>query len=205
MRGSTDALKRTFDVALAGAALVLLSPVLLVVGAVVRLRLGSPVLFRQVRPGRGERPFELVKFRTMTEERGPDGEVLPDADRLTPLGLFLRRSSLDELPELLNILRGDMSFVGPRPLLVAYLPHYDDRQRRRHDVRPGLTGWAQVNGRNATTWAGRLEMDAWYIEHRSLALDLRILARTFSSVVRREGINADGSATMPRFDDPKAR
>ena len=205
MRGVTDLSKRAFDVALAVTALVVLSPVLAVVAALVRLRLGSPVLFRQVRPGRGERLFELVKFRTMTDARAADGELLTDAERLTPFGQFLRRSSLDELPELINILRGDMSFIGPRPLLVAYLPHYDHRQRLRHQVRPGLTGWAQINGRNATSWTDRLEMDAWYVEHRSLRLDLRILMRTIGSVVRRDGISAEGSATMPRFDDPAAR
>lgn len=191
--------KRLFDLLGAGLAGVLLTPVLAVVAALVRWRLGSPVLFRQTRPGLHARPFELVKFRTMTHDRGPDGELLPDEQRLPRFGRFLRSTSLDELPELWNVVRGDMSLVGPRPLLMEYLPLYSERQARRHEVRPGLTGWAQVNGRNAPDWDTRLEMDVWYVEHRSFALDLKILARTVLAVLRRDGVSADGHLTVERF------
>lgn len=188
--------KRVLDVVGAGAGVVLLAPVLGVVAVLVRLRLGSPVLFRQLRAGLGDRPFELVKFRTMTAERGADGELLPDADRLTPFGARLRATSLDELPEMLCVLRGDMSLVGPRPLPVKYLDRYTSEQRRRHEVRPGITGWAQINGRNTTDWDQRLAMDVWYVDNRSMLLDLRILWRTVVVVLRREGISAEGEATM---------
>ncbi len=191
--------KRIFDVACAAVGLVLLSPVVATVAGAVRWRLGSPVLFRQVRPGLHGEPFELVKFRTMTDARGPDGELLPDAERLPAFGAFLRSTSLDELPELWNVVRGDMSFVGPRPLLTEYLDHYSPEQARRHEVRPGITGWAQVNGRNALTWRERLAMDVWYVDHQSWRLDLRILARTVVSVVRRDGITGEGEATVGRF------
>jgi sugar transferase EpsL len=191
--------KRVFDVAVAGAALALLSPVLAVVAVLVRLRLGSPVLFRQERAGLGGEPFTLTKFRTMTDERGPDGEPLPDADRLPAFGSFLRSTSLDELPELVHVLRGEMSLVGPRPLPTAYLPRYSERQARRHEVRPGITGWAQVNGRNTAGWPERLEMDVWYVEHRSLLLDVKVLWRTLRVVVAREGVAEDGQATMTEF------
>lgn len=192
-------LKRVLDVVLAGGALLLLGPWLLLLAAVVRSRLGSPVLFSQVRPGLDGRPFLMHKFRSMTDGRGPDGAMLPDAQRLTAFGRFLRASSLDELPGLLNVLWGDMSLVGPRPLLMEYLPLYSARQARRHEVRPGLTGWAQVNGRNALSWEEKFELDVWYVEHRSLRLDLRILALTVSKVLRRDGISAPGEATMERF------
>lgn len=192
--------KRIFDVACAGVAVVVLAPVVVVVAGAVRWRLGSPVLFRQQRPGLDCQPFELVKFRTMIDARGPDGHLLPDGDRLPPFGAFLRSTSLDELPELWNVLRGDMSLVGPRPLLTEYVPLYSDEQTRRHDVRPGITGWAQVNGRNAASWKDRLAMDVWYVDHQSMLLDLRILGRTVASVFRREGINAEGQATVGRFD-----
>ncbi|WP_254605602.1 sugar transferase [Deinococcus sp. JMULE3] len=192
-------LKRVLDVVLAGGALLLLGPWLLLLAAVVRSRLGSPVLFSQVRPGLDGRPFLMHKFRSMTDGRGPDGALLPDAQRLTAFGRFLRASSLDELPGLLNVLWGDMSLVGPRPLLMEYLPLYSARQARRHEVRPGLTGWAQVNGRNALSWEEKFELDVWYVEHRSLRLDLRILALTVSKVLRRDGISAPGEATMERF------
>jgi lipopolysaccharide/colanic/teichoic acid biosynthesis glycosyltransferase len=175
------------------------APVLAVITVAVRWRLGAPVLFRQWRPGRDGVPFELWKFRTMTDARGPDGGLLADADRLTALGRWLRRTSLDELPELVNVLRGDMSLVGPRPLLMEYLEHYSPAQARRHEVRPGLTGWAQVNGRNATTWDARFAYDVEYVERRGWRLDLRILARTVGQVVRGSGITAPGEATMPRF------
>jgi lipopolysaccharide/colanic/teichoic acid biosynthesis glycosyltransferase len=192
-------LKRAFDVVVASAALVVLAPVLAVVALLVRFRLGSPVLFRQDRAGLDGLTFTLTKFRTMTDERGPDGELLPDEDRLTPFGALLRSTSLDELPELVHVVRGDMSLVGPRPLPTAYLPRYSSRQARRHEVRPGITGWAQVNGRNAAGWAERLEMDVWYVENRSLALDLRILWRTLRVVASREGVAEDGGTTMTEF------
>ena len=193
-------LKRAVDVVGAAAGLVVLGPVLVAVAVLVRVRLGRPVLFRQVRPGLDGEPFVLHKFRTMTDERGPDGDLLPDAVRLTRFGRWLRATSLDELPELWDVLRGKMSLVGPRPLLMDYLEHYDERQATRHDVKPGMTGWAQVQGRNATSWEERLEADAWYVDHASLWLDLRILARTILTVVRRDGISAPGHATKERFD-----
>ncbi|MDW8468606.1 MAG: sugar transferase [Burkholderiales bacterium] len=192
-------LKRAFDLIVAAALLAALSPLMLAIAAAIRLRMGAPVLFRQLRPGLGGRPFTLYKFRTMTEARGPDGELLPDAERLTALGAWMRRWSLDELPQLLNVLRGDMSLVGPRPLLMEYLPLYDERQARRHEVRPGITGWAQVNGRNALTWPERFELDVWYVENRSFLLDLKILGLTLLRVVQGEGINAPGAATMEKF------
>ena len=193
------ATKRVLDVVVAGAALVVLSPVLAIVAALVRLRLGSPVLFRQERAGLDGTPFVLTKFRTMTDQRGPDGELLPDEERLTAFGSFLRSTSLDELPELVHVLRGEMSLVGPRPLPTKYLSRYSERQARRHEVRPGITGWAQVNGRNAAGWAERLEMDVWYVEHRSPLLDLKILWRTVKVVASRDGVTEDGSATMTEF------
>ncbi|GAA5440893.1 D-inositol-3-phosphate glycosyltransferase [Deinococcus caeni] len=191
--------KRWLDVALAGSGLIALSGPLLVLSLLVRSRLGSPVLFKQVRPGLGGQPFTMYKFRTMTDERGSDGELLPDAVRLTAFGKFLRSTSLDELPELWNVLRGDMSLVGPRPLLMSYLPLYNERQARRHEVRPGVTGWAQVNGRNALSWDEKFEHDVWYVDHRSVALDLKILLMTLQKVFKREGISAAGDATMPPF------
>lgn len=192
-------LKRIFDATVASLALVLLSPLLLVLAATSRGTLGSPVLFRQNRPGLGGRPFTLLKFRTMTEARGSDGKLRPDADRLTSYGRWLRSTSLDELPELWNVLKGDMSLVGPRPLLIEYLPRYSAEQARRHDVRPGLTGWAQINGRNSLSWPEKFSMDVWYVDNVSLTLDLRIIGRTLSAVARRQGISADGDATMPPF------
>ncbi|HLE82930.1 MAG TPA: sugar transferase [Thermoanaerobaculia bacterium] len=191
--------KRCLDLAGAGAAAALAAPALLALALLVRLRFGRPVLFRQERPGRDGRPFALLKLRTMRDLRDAAGEPLPDERRLGPLGRFLRRSSLDELPELWNVLRGDMSLVGPRPLLLEYLPRYSPEQARRHEVRPGITGWAQVNGRNALTWEEKFAHDVWYADHLSLGLDLRILGRTLLAVVRREGIHAEGHATMPKF------
>ena len=192
--------KRLLDVLGASVAIVLLSPVLLAVAVAVRLRLGSPILFRQTRPGLGGRPFVLYKFRTMRDGCGANGETLPDAQRLTRFGRFLRSTSLDELPELLNVLRGDMSLVGPRPLLMEYLPLYSAEQARRHAVRPGITGWAQVNGRNAVAWPERFALDVWYVDHVGFWLDVRILFRTVRGVVRREGISEPGEATMTKFD-----
>jgi sugar transferase EpsL len=196
---SYEVAKRTFDVTASLAALLLLSPLLLATALLVRVCIGSPVLFRQTRPGLGGRPFEVLKFRTMTQERDADGVLLPDEARLTRVGKLLRASSLDELPELLNILRGEMSFVGPRPLLMEYLPLYSPEQAKRHCVRPGLTGWAQVKGRNAIGWEEKFALDTWYVDHRSFWLDLTILALTAWTVVRREGISAEGEATMPAF------
>ncbi len=180
-------------------ALLLLSPLLLVVTLLVRWRLGAPVLFRQQRPGYGERPFQLLKFRTMTNQRDASGALLPDAKRLTPLGRWLRATSIDELPELLNILRGEMSFIGPRPLLMQYLPLYSPEQARRHDVKPGFSGLAQINGRNALSWNEKFRLDVWYVDHQSFWLDLRIFLITVWKVIRREGISAAGDATMPLF------
>lgn len=191
--------KGALDRAAAGLGLLALAPVLGVLALLVRQRLGSPVLFRQVRPGLHGRPFEMVKFRTMTDARDRDGALLPDADRLTPFGRFLRASSLDELPELWNVLRGDMSLVGPRPLLMQYLDRYTPEQARRHEVRPGVTGLAQVSGRNAITWDEKFALDVAYVETASLRLDLQILARTVLKVVRREGVSADQHVTMPEF------
>ncbi len=196
-------MKRFFDLLLSFGLLLVLALPLLLLLALVRRKLGSPVLFRQARPGLHGRPFMMFKFRTMTDERGADGELLPDAHRLTPFGRFLRATSLDELPELWNVLRGEMSLVGPRPLLMEYLPLYSPEQARRHEVRPGITGWAQVNGRNAISWDERFRLDVWYVDHRSLWLDLHILWLTLRKVIVREGISAQGEATMPRFTGNK--
>ena len=191
--------KRAFDVALSAIALALLSPVIAVVGLLVRLRVGSPVLFRQRRPGLHGEPFEIRKFRTMTNGRRPDGELLPDEERLSRFGAMLRSTSLDELPELINVLRGEMSLVGPRPLLEEYLPLYSPQQTRRHEVRPGVTGWAQVNGRNTLSWDEKFDHDVWYVENQTVMLDLRILFLTFKSVLGRRGIAAEGSVTARHF------
>ena len=192
-------MKRFFDFVLTAMALLLLGIPLLFLTLQVRRKLGSPALFRQIRPGLGGRPFEMVKFRTMTDERNSTGLLLPDADRLTPFGRFLRASSLDELPEFWNVLKGDMSLVGPRPLLMEYLPLYSTEQSRRHDVRPGITGWAQVNGRNALSWEEKFKLDLWYVDNCSVWLDIRILGLTVRKVVWRDDISAAGEATMPRF------
>ena len=191
--------KRAIDLSAAALGLVIVSPLLLVLALLVRARLGSPVFFRQTRPGLHARPFTIVKLRTMRDARDAGGELLPDAERLPPLGRFLRSTSLDELPELWNVLRGDMSLVGPRPLLMEYLPLYSAEQARRHDVRPGITGWAQVNGRNAVGWNERFSLDVEYVERCSLVMDARILLLTALKVFRREGINQEGSATMEKF------
>jgi len=192
-------MKRAIDVVLASLALLCLSPFLLLIAAAVRWRLGSPVIFRQIRPCLHGRPFTLFKFRTMRNATGPDGAPLPDAARLTPLGRLLRAASLDELPELVNVVRGDMSLVGPRPLLMEYLPLYSAEQQRRHAVRPGITGWAQVNGRNALTWPEKFTLDVYYVDHLSLPLDFRILVRTLGHVWRQDGIAHDGHVTMDAF------
>lgn len=192
--------KRAIDTICSALALFLLFPVLIVTGILVRRRLGSPVLFTQHRPGMHGKPFLMRKFRTMTEARDELGNLLPDADRLTPFGQFLRSSSLDELPELINVLKGEMSLVGPRPLLMQYLERYTPEQQRRHEVRPGITGWAQVNGRNAISWEDRFALDIWYVDHCSLSLDIKILIATAAKVFRREGISAEGHATMQEFN-----
>lgn len=192
-------MKRVFDFLVAAAVLFLASPVIVVTAFAVRLMLGSPVLFVQLRPGLGGRPFRMVKFRTMTDARGADGALLPDAARLTHFGKFLRMVSLDELPELWNVLKGDMSLVGPRPLLIDYLPLYSAEQKRRHEVRPGVTGWAQVCGRNAISWQEKFAADIWYVDNRTFLLDLKILWRTVLLVLRREGISSADEATMARF------
>jgi len=192
--------KRLFDLVLVMPAFMILAPVLVVLGLLVRWRLGSPVFFRQRRPGLGGRPFIVLKFRTMTEARDEKGQLLRDEGRLTQFGRFLRRTSLDELPELIDVLSGEMSLVGPRPLLMEYLERYTVEQARRHEVKPGITGWAQVNGRNALAWEEKFELDVWYVDHTSLWLDLKILAMTVWQVVTGKGISAEGHATMPVFE-----
>ena len=198
-------MKRLFDLVFAAFGLLILALPLLILFWFIRRKLGSPVFFRQVRPGKHAHPFEMVKFRTMTSECGPDGQLLPDALRLTPFGRFLRATSLDELPELWNVLKGDMSLVGPRPLLVEYLPLYTPEQARRHEVRPGITGWAQVNGRNTISWEDKFALDVWYVDNRSLCLDIKILWLTVKKVLVRDGISATGEATMPRFTGNKSQ
>jgi lipopolysaccharide/colanic/teichoic acid biosynthesis glycosyltransferase len=195
--------KRLFDFTLALFGLLAPALTLLVLTWLVRRKLGRPVFFRQVRPGLHGKPFEMVKFRTMTDERRPDGQLLPDAERLTPFGRFLRATSLDELPELWNVIKGDMSLVGPRPLLMEYLPLYIPAQARRHEVRPGITGWAQVNGRNAISWEEKFKLDVWYVDNRSIWLDIKILWLTVRKVLVRDGISAQGEATMTKFTGTK--
>ncbi|WP_285259525.1 sugar transferase [Halopseudomonas bauzanensis] len=192
-------LKRIFDVVASATALLLLSPVIAIVAWQISRKMGSPVLFRQVRPGLNGKPFEMVKFRTMKDAVDAAGNPLPDSERMTPFGQFLRSSSLDELPELWNVLKGDMSLVGPRPLLMEYLPLYSAEQYRRHEARPGVTGWAQINGRNSLSWDDKFKLDVWYVDNQSLWLDIKILFLTVKKVVVRDGINADGEATMSKF------
>jgi len=200
-------MKRLFDITVSASLLVVLSPLLILLAMLVRVKLGSPVLFRQTRPGKDAKPFRMLKFRTMTDARGPDGALLPDAERLTSFGRFLRSTSLDELPELWNVLKGDMSLVGPRPLLMEYLPLYSPEQARRHEVRPGITGWAQVNGRNELSWEEKFDLDVWYVDNRSFRLDLKILSLTVKKVCAREGITGEGVATVENFkgNDPCKR
>jgi lipopolysaccharide/colanic/teichoic acid biosynthesis glycosyltransferase len=198
--------KRAFDLFFAALFLLILSPILAVLAILVLIFHGRPLLFRQQRPGYKGRPFFIYKFRTMTDRRARDGNLLPDAERLTPLGRFLRSLSLDELPELLNILRGDMSLVGPRPLLMEYLPRYSAEQMRRHDAVPGLTGWAQINGRNALTWQDKFKLDVWYVDNWSFWLDIKIIFMTLWKVLTREGISQEGQATTEYFmgnDEPR--
>lgn len=192
-------MKRIMDILGAGVGLILLSPLLVLLYVLIRRQMGAPVLFRQIRPGKDGVPFEIVKFRTMKDAHSPDGTPLPDAERMTPIGTKLRSSSLDELPELWNVLKGDMSLVGPRPLLMEYLPLYSPSQARRHEVRPGVTGWAQINGRNMLSWPEKFVLDLWYIENRSLWLDLKIIVLTVQKVIKGDGISAAGEVTMPKF------
>jgi sugar transferase EpsL len=191
--------KRLLDLALTLGALIFLWPVLVLAALLVRLKLGAPILFRQQRPGRYGQPFTLYKFRTMTDAYDAQGALLPDAQRLTPFGRFLRSTSLDELPELINVLKGDMSLVGPRPLLMKYLDRYTPEQMRRHEVLPGITGWAQVNGRNALTWEQKFELDRWYVDHQSFWLDVKIIILTLWKMLKQEGINQPGQVTMEEF------
>jgi lipopolysaccharide/colanic/teichoic acid biosynthesis glycosyltransferase len=192
-------MKRLFDCIAASAALIIFSPILLVVAVLIRLKLGSPILFSQVRPGLDGAPFKMVKFRTMLDANDAQGNPLPDDQRLTRFGSFLRSTSLDELPELWNVLKGEMSLVGPRPLLMEYLPLYTTEQAKRHNVRPGVTGWAQVNGRNAISWEEKFKLDTWYVEHRSFRLDLKIILLTVKKVLIRDGISANGEVTISKF------
>jgi len=193
--------KRLCDVFMSGLLILVLAPLFFTIAVCIRVRMGPPVLFRQRRPGQGGVPFTLVKFRTMVSEIAPDGTKLSDEERLSKLGRWLRATSLDELPELVNVLRGQMSLVGPRPLLMEYLPRYNSVQGRRHEVRPGLTGWAQVHGRNALPWKNKFELDVWYVDHLSMQLDLRILVRTVSAVISRAGISSEGQATAAPFEN----
>jgi sugar transferase EpsL len=192
-------MKRLFDILVSGLLLLLFSPVMLATALIIYFKLGRPVLFRQLRPGYRAKPFYIYKFRTMTDERNEAGELLPDAMRLTRLGQFLRKTSLDELPQLINVLKGDLSLVGPRPLLMQYLERYTPEQARRHEVRPGITGWAQVNGRNAITWEEKFKLDVWYVDNRSFWLDLKILWLTVRKVLRSEGISHGDHVTMEEF------
>jgi len=192
--------KRLFDLWVASALIIILSPILVLIGFMVRVVNGSPVLFHQVRPGIGGKPFTIFKFRTMTNEYDKKGNKLPDADRLTALGRVLRNTSLDELPELLNVIIGDMSLVGPRPLLMQYLERYTAEQARRHEVKPGITGWAQINGRNSLTWPEKFDLDIWYVDNQSLWLDFKIIAQTILKIIKREGINQPGQATAEEFN-----
>jgi lipopolysaccharide/colanic/teichoic acid biosynthesis glycosyltransferase len=199
LRGEVSEVKRCFDMFVGSCVLIAFLPVLLVVACMVRLFLGAPVIYRQTRPGLNGRAFEMIKFRTMLNAFDADGNPLPDSQRMTRFGSFLRSTSLDELPELWNVLKGDMSLVGPRPLLMEYLPLYSQEQYRRHEVRPGVTGWAQVNGRNALSWEEKFKLDVWYVDNRSFWLDCKIIFLTVKKVLMRDGISADGEATMTKF------
>ena len=196
-------LKRTFDIVSSLCGLILFSPVIAIVACKISRKLGSPVFFRQVRPGKDGKPFEMVKFRTMLDAVDSNGQPLPDEERMTPFGSFLRSSSLDELPELWNVLKGNMSLVGLRPLLMEYLPLYSEEQYRRHEARPGVTGWAQINGRNAISWEDKFKLDVWYVDNRSFWLDIKIIFLTIKKVLVRDGISADGEATMTKFTGTK--
>ena len=193
-------IKRIIDLLLAGIGFLIISPVFLLLWLLLAVaNKGAGAFFTQTRPGKDERIFRVIKFKTMTDERDAEGNLLPDAERLTKIGKLVRSTSLDEIPQLLNVIKGDMSLIGPRPLLVQYLPLYNEKQKRRHEIRPGITGWAQVNGRNAISWEEKFELDVWYVEHVSLGLDIKIILRTIKNVLVREGINSDTSATMEAF------
>jgi sugar transferase EpsL len=192
-------LKRLFDILASLVGLIILSPVLIITGLLVAVKLGSPVIFFQLRPGQGCRPFRIYKFRTMTNDTDQNGELLPNKDRLTEFGKFLRSTSLDEVPELINVIKGDMSLVGPRPLLMDYIPLFNEFQNRRHEVKPGITGWAQINGRNALNWDDKFKLDIWYVENQSFWLDLKIIILTVFKTIKREGISHEGDVAMPRF------
>lgn len=196
-------IKRGFDLFASLLGLILLSPVIAIIAWNIRKKLGSPVLFRQVRPGRNGKPFEMIKFRTMRDAHDANGEPLPDSQRMTAFGSFLRSSSLDELPELWNVVKGDMSLVGPRPLLMEYLPLYSVEQYRRHEVRPGVSGWAQINGRNAIEWEEKFKLDTWYVDNQSFWLDMKVIFLTIKKVLVRDGISAEGEATAPKFTGSK--
>ena len=198
-------IKRIIDVSLASLALIILSPIMAIIVLVVKNKIGSPIFFKQVRPGLQGKPFTIYKFRSMHDVYNENNELLPDADRMTNIGSFLRDNSIDELPELLNVLRGDMSLVGPRPLLMQYLDRYTPEQARRHAVKPGITGWAQVNGRNALSWEEKFELDVWYVDNWSIWLDIKILLMTIKQVIKRQGISAPGEATMPEFYPTETR
>jgi len=194
-------LKRLFDIVISVMGLILLSPALIVIGLLVAFNLGRPIFFTQVRPGINRKPFRIIKFRTMTNERDEEGHLLANEERMTSFSSFLRATSLDELPELVNVIKGEMSLVGPRPLLMDYLPYYSKVQDKRHDVKPGITGWSQVNGRNSNDWDKKLELDVWYVDNQSFFLDLKILFLTIVKVIRKEGINYSESTLMPRLDE----
>lgn len=192
-------LKRTLDITVSFAALIVSSPVILGTAIVINKKIGKPIFFKQMRPGKDEKPFEILKFRTMTEEKDANGELLPDKDRMTKTGDFIRKTSIDELPQLINVLKGDLSLVGPRPLLMDYLPLYTEEQRKRHLVKPGITGWAQVNGRNAISWEEKFKLDVWYVENQSFKLDMFILYKTIVNVINRKDITATNHVTMEKF------
>ena len=196
-------IKRLFDIILAAMLIILFLPIYIIVSFLILLKMGSPILFRQKRPGLHEKIFSIYKFRTMTNEKDENGNLLPDAQRLVGVGKFIRSTSLDELPQIFNVLKGDMSFVGPRPLLIEYLPRYNNQQKKRHDVKPGITGWAQVNGRNAISWEQKFEYDVWYVEHQSFWLDMKILWMTFLKVVKQSDISSDTAVTMEKFEGSK--
>lgn len=195
--------KRLFDIAVSATGLIISAPITLTAAAVIAKKLGKPVLFRQVRPGQDGKPFEIYKFRTMSDKRDENGELLPDDQRMTPVGTFIRKSSIDELPQLINVLKGDISLVGPRPLLMEYLPLYNDEQKKRHNVKPGITGWAQVNGRNAISWDEKFKLDVWYAENQSFKLDMYIIYKTIINILQRKDINAPNHVTAEKFKGNK--
>lgn len=192
-------LKRAFDIMVSATGLILSSPITLGASVLIAKKLGKPILFRQTRPGEGGKPFQIYKFRTMTDDRDDNGELLPDAQRMTPLGSFIRKSSIDELPQLINVLKGDISLVGPRPLLMEYLPLYNDEQKKRHDVKPGITGWAQINGRNAISWDAKFKLDVWYVENQSFKLDMYIIYKTIVNTIKKKDITAPNHVTTEKF------